>query len=631
MLNLMRKKANTWIIKFLLGAIVIVFVFWGVGSFKSRRESRVATVNGETITIEEYRNSYNTLIEQLRQRFGNSLNDDTIEMLQVKKQALDRLVDERLLLQEADKLDFRVTDAELAATISKMKAFQTNNGFDRRLYQNLLNRYRMTPEQFEQLQRRSMLIEKLRTFVTDSVKVSDLEAVEWFKSENASVDIEYALFEFGRYSDISVSEEDLTTYFDQHKETYKTRPGVKAQYLRFSSEDYMDKVQLAAEDIEDYFYSNPDEFETPKTVEARHILIKVDQNADDAEVEKARLKIQDILKKAEEGKDFAELAKQYSEGPSRANGGYLGTFKKQDMVKPFADKAFSMASGEISDPVRTRFGWHLIKVDSVNEASTQSLEDAEDKIRKKMMEDRARNFAYDAAEAVYDGFMEGDNLADTAQAQQLKSQTTDFFTRGEPVRGVSKSSEFVSAAFELSPMEISDIQDFGDGFYLIQVIEREPEKIPAFEAVKDRVRSDYVKDRQHEKAKKDAEDLLAALKAGRLMEEAGKAYDVKPALTGWFKRNEAIPKIGYEHEIAEAAFLLSTEKPLAENVIKGSKGYYAIRFHGRNEPGEEEFNKEKQNIKKKLLSEKQYNTFNNWMKQIRENSEIAIYNEDLLR
>ncbi len=123
MLNLMRKNAGTWLIKILLGAIVLVFVFWGVGSFRDRAVGRVAIVNGEPIMVEEYNEAYNRLLEQIKQRYGNRLNDEMLKMLQVKKQTMDQLIEKRLLLSEAKRLNFKVSDEELSTTIKAIAGF----------------------------------------------------------------------------------------------------------------------------------------------------------------------------------------------------------------------------------------------------------------------------------------------------------------------------------------------------------------------------------------------------------------------------------------------------------------------------------------------------------------------------
>ena len=361
MLNLMRKHASSWIIKFLLAAIILVFIPWGVQRYTSQRSSRVADVNGTIITLSDYRNAYNGLLEQVRQSFGNNLNDELIEALQLKKRALDQLVDRVIMLQAAEKLKIQVSDEELARTIRSIGAFQTAGVFDNQRYLGILSRTRLSPETFEEQQRESMIIDKLQGFIAGNIKVSDLEARQWYQWNNAEVDLDYVLIEPGQFKNIEPTADEVRDYFERHKENYKTDPEIKVRYLVLRPEDFAARVTVTEEDIREYYESNPEKFEEPKTVQARHILIKVAENATPEEVESARKRAEDVLKMAKEGQDFATLARKYSEGPTKAKGGELGTFRREAMVKPFADKAFSMEAGEISEPVRTRFGWHIIK------------------------------------------------------------------------------------------------------------------------------------------------------------------------------------------------------------------------------------------------------------------------------
>jgi len=183
------------------------------------------------------------------------------------------------------------------------------------------------------------------------------------------------------------------------------------------------------------------------------------------------------------------------------------------MVKPFADKAFSMQAGDISDPVRTRFGWHIIKVEKVNEATVSTLADAKDQIRKKLTDERAKQLAYDGAEFIFDATFEGDKLETVAAENQHVVHPPDFFSSsGGPAKGVQNKGAFAKAAFELPEGEISEIQDFGDGYYLMEVIERRPAQIPELDAVEEIVRADLIKEKKGEKAKIDSETLLATLR-----------------------------------------------------------------------------------------------------------------------
>ena len=624
MLSLMRKHASSWIIKFLLAAIIVVFIPWGVQRYTSERSSRVADVNGTIITLNDYQSSYTNLVEQARQSFGNNLNDELIQALQLPKRALDQLVDRALMLQEAQKLKIQVSDEELAQSIRDIRAFQTAGVFDNQRYLNALSRNRLSPETFEEQQREALIIDKLQSFITGNIKVSELEARQWYKYNNTEVDVDYVLLEPLQFKNIEPTADEILDYFDQHKETYKTDPEIKVRYLHIKPEDFIAKLTVAEEDILDYYESDLEKFKNPKTVQARHILIKVDESAKPEEVESARQRAEDILKLAREGQDFAALAKQYSEGPTKTKGGDLGTFRREAMVKPFADKAFSMEAGDISDPVRTRFGWHIIKVEKINPAKTLSLDEAREDIEKTLKTERSRNLAYDEAESVYDATFDGQNLVDIAQERNLKLQTTQLFPQKSPPKEIKDAARFASVAFGLPVDEVSDIQEFSDGYYLIEVIEKVASKIPELKAVEESVKKDVIKEKQDAKALSEANRFLAELKAGQAFDTASQKFKLAPQKTGFFKREDSIPTIGREAEIARTAFKLSDHEKLPGEPLKGQKGYYVISFRERREPELNGFEKEKAALQDRLLQQKTFKTIDDWLKRIKSESQITI-------
>jgi peptidyl-prolyl cis-trans isomerase D len=624
MLSLMRKHASSWIIKFLLAAIIVVFIPWGVQRYTSQRSSRVADVNGTIITLNDYRNSYSNLIEQVRQSFGNNLNDELIQALQLRKRALDQLVDRILMLQAAEKLKIQVSDDELAQSIRDIRAFQTAGVFDNQRYLNTLSRTKLSPETFEEQQREVLIIDKLQNFISGNIKVSELEARQWYKYNNTEVDVDYVLLEPGQFKNIEPTADEIQDFFDQHKENYKTDPEVKVRYLRLKPGDFAAKVTVVEEDIQDYYESNREKFKNPKTVQARHILIKVAQNANPEEVESARQRAEDVLKLAREGQDFAALAQQYSEGPTKTKGGDLGTFRREAMVKPFADKAFSMKAGDISDPVRTRFGWHIIKVEKINPAKTLSLDEAREDIEKTLKTERSRNLAYDEAETLYDAVFEGQKLADIAQERNLKILTTELFPQKRPPKEIKDAARFASVAFGLPVDEVSDVQEFGDGYYLIEVVEKVPSKIPALKAVEDSVKNDVIKEKQDAKALGEANRFLAELKKGQPFSTVSQKFKLAPKKTGFFKRNDSIPTIGQEAEITSTAFKLSDHDQLPGEPLKGQKGYYVISFRERKEPELNGFEKEKAALKDRLLQQKTFKTMDAWLKRIKRESQISI-------
>jgi len=333
----------------------------------------------------------------------------------------------------------------------------------------------LNSEVFEQNQINSLRQQKVRDMVLSAVNVSDLEARDWYLFQNTKIAVDYLLFNPGSYSDIHPDEEQIKNFYTENKDNYKSDPKIKAVYLKFSPEDHKDKVTVSETNIKEYYEEHQEEFKIPQKVEARHILIKVAKDAEEAEVKSAEKRALEIYEMIGKGQDFEQLAKQYSEGPSKEGGGYLGIFEKQSMVKPFADKAFSMKAGEIGKPVRTMFGWHIINVIAKLDASTQALAQASGKIKKELEQQELQNFAYDKAGEAFDAVIDGDDFEQVALIANKKIiKTKEFSMNGEGLDIVDNTG-FASAAFGLSVDDISDVKQFGDAYYLIKpVLKIEP-------------------------------------------------------------------------------------------------------------------------------------------------------------
>jgi peptidyl-prolyl cis-trans isomerase D len=624
MLEIMRKNASSLLIKIIFSVIVIVFVFWGVGSFQENRADRVALVNGQAISFDAYRNAYNTYVENLKSQYGNNLSQEILDMFQVPKTVINSLINRELLIQEAEKLNIQVTDPELVATIQGMDVFQEDGVFDSQRYVRLLELNGLTQEMFEIERREEMLIDKLHTFITSAIKVTDGEIREWYEWINASIDIEYALFDPNSIDDLEPTEEELTEYFRAHDENYRTQPQVRVRYLAFSPDNFIDEATIGDEDVLDYYEGNLSEFETEKTVEARHILLSVDEDADPEVVEEKLEKAGEILQMAKDGRDFAELAKEYSEGATRETGGLLGEFKKADMVAPFSEAAFSMEEGELSEPVRTQFGWHLIKVEKVNEASVKTLADVKDQILNQLTEEASREIAFGKADAAFDQALSDDDLEKAAVSLGMTLQSTDYFTSSGPDSGVSDPQAFAEAAFELAGTDISDVLNIGENYYILQKTGELSAEVPEFEEVREQVKSDVLVELQDEAAHSKAEEFLSAAMAGGGLENAAGASGVVVKSSGLFKRSDSIPDIGYETEIIEAAFLLTDDNKVAKQVFKGSGGYYVVQLKERKSPDAEELDTQKDTIKTQLMSQKQQIVFNNWLETLMAESEITV-------
>ena len=407
MLRYLRENTGNWIIKFFLGIIIIVFVFLGVGSMNAGKHNQVATVDDQAITFSEYRDAYQRMVQRLQQQFGNTLDDDMIKSLNVKQHAVSGLIDQKILDIEAQKLNIIVSDEELRKDLLSVKAFQADGAFDMDMYKRVLGRNSMSPESYEAMQRNAIRNAKLQRMVINGITVGDQEAQAWYSFNNMKAAINYVLIDPASFSDVAATQEQIRAQYDGHQDLYMSRPERKVEFLVFAPGDFEDQVKIDETVIQEYYDQHLADFTTPEQVEASHILIKVGQDADEKTVAKAKQEAVSVYEKAVKDQDFAELAKTYSQGPSAKSGGYLGRFDKASMVKPFADAAFAMEAGQISQPVRTRFGWHIIKVTDKTPETVTPFESAKAQITKELAAGELQNLAYDKAEKAYDVVLDG--------------------------------------------------------------------------------------------------------------------------------------------------------------------------------------------------------------------------------
>lgn len=624
MLNVMRKYAGSWMIKVLLAAIVLVFIFWGVGSFKSTQKTQVATVNGDIITVDEYQKAYNNIIESYRRQFGDKMNDEMLKYLQLGRQAVDQLVNQKLLLQESEKLGFQVTDRELADRIMSTPAFQSDGVFNKRQYTSLLNQNRLSVDEFEQGFRNQLIIEKLQQFIGNSAKVSEDEAWNWYSYENRMVSIEYVSIKPDSYKDIKLSDEDCKSYFDKNKEKYRVESKMKVQYLEFDPKNFESAVAVPDEEVREYYDTHPEEFHKEKSVAARHILFKLDKKADEKTQQEVKQRALNVLELARKGDDFAELAKKYSEGPSKDAGGALGAFTRGSMVKPFSDAAFALKAGEISDLVKTQFGWHIIKVEKVNPEVTETLENAKAKIKTELIEARSKSAAYDKAEDIYNLLYSGEDISKVAKAQNLEVKKTDFFGRVGPHQQVKSAVQFSTASFELKIMDVSEVKEFEGTYYIIQPLEKTPSKLPEYKDVEARVRTDMTAQKQEEQAENDAKSIIEAVKKDDNFSAASESIGLKVKETAFFRRDGEIPGIGYEPSIIDAAFGLNEKNKLFKDVIRGNDGFFVIRLKEQKEADVKAFEKEKLDLQTRLIQQKKESMFNVYLTEIKKRSQITV-------
>ena len=625
MLDLMRKHATSWLIKVFLFAIVIVFIFWGGYSYREQRAGRLASVNGSYIDLREYQQVYNNLVEQVRRQMGGRFSSELLETMKLKEQALDQLITRRLLLEEARRLQLEVRPEELQQAILNFPAFQINGRFDAAQYQRTLRGLRLTPQEFEARQREEMLIERLGRLIGRGTSVLPAEASSFYHHFQDKVNLAYVLINPASFTDqVKLDGEAISRYFADHRESYRLPATRKIVYVRFSPRDYLDEVKPSAGEIEDYYRLHQDEYQQPKKVRARHILFRIPANVTTTQIQAVVDRAKNVLNQAQGGEDFAALARKYSEDTSAGNGGDLGYFSEKDMEKPFAEAAFALKKGEISDLVRTRFGIHIIKVEEIRDAVSSPLADVRERVVTALKQEKAADIARDRARSFADAARVAEDLNKAAAAEHLQTKEAGRFAANAPIPGLGPAPDLNKALFSLQVRDISRPLAVGQDQIVAQVVEIEESRLPDFDEAKERVTKDWVAEESKRLARQRAEEGLKLARQQGDLAGVARRYGLNVAETGPFTFFSPAPALGNNRELLTVAFALTPEHPVAPDAFDVRGNIALIQLRSREPAPEEQGQNEKEALAGRLREAKQESVFERWLTSVRQQADIKV-------
>jgi peptidyl-prolyl cis-trans isomerase D len=625
MLNTIRKRTGSWLIKIILGAIVIVFIFWGVGSFRSGRLDVVATVNDEDIPMESYRLAYANVLDSYRQMFGGQFPEGFLSQIDIKKQVLDGLINEVLIRQEADKVGILVSDSEVQNAIIGMPVFKRNGIFDQRLYERSLRGARLTPAIFEAKVRQQMLTDKLKTLLFSGLTVSEAEARKHYMFENEEVNLSYISIDASECEkEVNATKQDLVLWYESHSENYMTKPRINLRYLLLKESDDIDNANVTDPEIEAYYQDHRDEYEVKEQRRARHILLKVSKNSDEDNTEEIRKKAEKIRGRIERGEDFAKLAMENSEDAGSAkNGGDLGFFGRGMMVKPFEEAVFSMKEGEVSKPVLTRFGWHIIKLEKIEPARVKSLAEVKDSIATRLKTQKAKDMIWDRANEAYDEIIELGSLSAYAEQHEIELGTTGLFSQNKPPAAAGGDPELLKTLFALNSGELSSLLQVRQGILIAEVLEKKAPYTPSLEEVKGQVKKDYVSEKAKDLCRMKAQKLLEAAKKQGL-EAVAEDKGLKVRQTGFFKRTDKTAKGELPPIAVQAGFSLCEGKAYPDEVIESKNSFYILAFKENKDADIVGFPAQKDAITKRILEQKEQVLFEDWLKDLHKRASIKM-------
>jgi len=629
MLDFLRKRKRSWIITFLLGVIIIVFVaFYGGSKFQDSRLQDVAEVNGEIISQSEFAENYQRALDRYRELLKGSLTPEMLKSLNLKATLLEDLIQKRLALQEARKLGLTVTDDELASVIAKIPEFQVAGHFNKERYLQLLRANKLTPEQFEEEQREQMTIQRLYGIILDSVQVTDAEIRDRYRFEQEKINLQFIRLPSSAFvSEVKLTEEEIRKFYDRSKESLKEPLRVQVEYLSYPFDQFASSAQVSEKEIDDYYQANREtKFHNPQQAKVRYILIPLAPSADAKQKADASARARRIVAEARAGKDFAQLAKQDSNDPNAASGGDMGWITK-GQLPPVLDKAiFSLAKGAMSDVIETPAGLQIVKVDDIKEEKNQSLKEATAEISRILKTEKGKREAAVAADRDREKALSGADFAKLAQDSRVAVNVTRLFSNGEVLPEVGQNQEFYKSALNMSAKDIGPVIEGTNSYYLMRLKERKEPAVRPLEQVRPTIEKELTESKAYELARQKASSLLEQLKKEKDIVKIAEQNGLKVEETGWFLRNAPqLPKVGELPEFKASGIALSAQKPIAEKIYTQKGGAYIFAFKESQGADMDRFEKEKDQLTKRAVAESRQRIAQKFMEGLKANAKVQIH------
>ncbi|MGE5361037.1 MAG: peptidyl-prolyl cis-trans isomerase [Bacteroidales bacterium] len=630
MLDRMRRH-KSWL-KWSLFLVVIAFILLYIPSFlgngtESNRDV-VASVEGRDITAGEFRRNYQAQMQMYRGAYGN-VSEQMLKQLGIDQQILQQMVDEQAALAEAKRRGLSVTDEEVAQRIMLLPAFQEGGRFiGEARYRQILSMQRppLTDREFEEQIRKGLLIDKLRAALTDWVTVADSDVQSEYNRRNEKVKLEVVPILADKFrGQVQVSDGDVASYFDAHKAEYKVGEKRKVRYALVDVQEMRPRVAVTASEIERAYNDNIETYSTPEQVRASHILLKTDGKNDEA----VKAKAEQLLKEAKAGADFAELAKKNSQDEASAkNGGDLDYFTRGKMVPEFDEAAFSMEPGQISDLVKTQYGYHIIKVTDKKAASIKPLTEVRQQIVDQLTWERAQAKASEIADKMEKAIRKPADLDKAARDNGIKVAESGFVTRDEPIMALGPSPQLSAEIFGLQEGQVTGAVQTQRGFAFLTLVAKEAPHVPKLEEVRDKVRDDLIKQKAFALAQQKAAQVATEAKTGD-MAKAAKDAGLEVKTTELIARDAPLPDIGVSPQVDAAAFALPTGA--VSEPIKTDNAIVVVKVIDKKQPTPAEFAADKEKTRGELLSERRNRFFSAYMVKAKQAMSITVNREVLQR
>lgn len=533
MLQAIRDRAQgifAWVMLILIG---VPFALWGIQNYlDSGKEQPAAVVGDREIFDREVSRAY-------EQSLANLVGVAQYDEKQLRREALERLVHEEVIAQSAEKKSLAVSDAEIRGFIQALPYFQTDGKFDKEKYQAMLSAQGLSPNQFTAQIRRALLLEQYQRGILDSAFVTKDQVDTLLRLKNQEREIEYITIP-QKFPNRAYTDVEIETYYREHLPEYRTPEKVSIEYIAINLEDLAKDVHPSEEELRTLYEEQKASFGTEERRKVSHILVPIESAGEEAE-KVALAEILQIRNRLAKGEDFATVAKETSGDPiSAQKGGDLGFIAKGALEENFVKAAFDLQQGEISEPVKTSFGYHLIKVTELIPASIKSFEEVKLELRKTFQHNVAENKFYELGQTLTEqSYEHPDSLEPAAKHLNLKIEQTGLFIR-DSGEGLAAEAEVREAAFSedvLNGRNSDPVELGNEKAVVLRVKEHQPASDKPLAEVKDAIVATLRSEEARHDARQKAEEVLKQVREGHSLAEVAKAAGLPIAKVATIRRN----------------------------------------------------------------------------------------------
>lgn len=583
MLQTIRDRASGLIAWIIVILIVIPFALWGINDyFDGGAKPYAAKVNDTEISVQEFQQAYQQQRQRLQSMLGGKLDPSLINESAMKREVLQQLIENELLLQAAADAGLRIDDQQLAAAIQSIEAFQEDGAFSSEQYRAQLRRVGAAPADFEAQQRRSMLVQQYYSGIANTAVVSPQDLDRMLRIQDQQREIGYLVLPVSTFiKDVNVSDQDIAQYYEANKDRLTHPEQVRIDYVELSAEAIANRIQPEEQELKAFYEEQGGAFVTEEQRRASHILVQVPEGADEKTGTAAREKAEKLLQRIRAGESFENLAKEFSDDQvSAKDGGDLGLFGKGVMVPEFEQAAFAMQKDEVSDLVKSPFGFHIIKLTDIKPGSKKSFEEARPELVKQLRDKKAEEEYYAQVDRLTNlAYENPDSLEPAAQALGLETKGSDWITRAGGREGVTANPQVASSAFGedvLARGLNSELIEIGPKHVIVlRVKEHKPATPRTLEEVRQDLAAELRARAAKEKVRELGEEMRARAAEGANLEQLAADHNVKFTRAGLVGRGEK----SMAPTILQAAFKLQRPadgKPSYGTVALESGDYAVI-------------------------------------------------------